>query len=242
MEPISFVLITLAGLVSGFYGTLVGGASLLTIPSLILLGLPAKLAIGTNRFSMLGGTSVGLYKFNKKKMVKYKIGLTLVLFSVIGSIIGSNLTLQVSDVILKKVVGIFVTTFLILTFFWKDYGTKKKEVKMTTKRWVFSCILIFIAGIYRGFQGGGTAVIESYILISMFGLTFIESAGTRKIMSVTSNFTSFIVFLINGYVDFLVGSVLLVSLGIGSYLGAHYSDRIGNSFIPNYISCLLNFR
>jgi len=63
MEIYKIVLMFFVGLIVSFYGTLVGGGSLITIPKLIILGLPPHTAIGTDRLGILGVTIAGLYKF-----------------------------------------------------------------------------------------------------------------------------------------------------------------------------------
>lgn len=58
-------------------GSLIGGTSLITIPTLIMLGVPAHTAIGTDRFAIFGGVLVGLYKFHKKGLIRYRVGITV---------------------------------------------------------------------------------------------------------------------------------------------------------------------
>src|SRR5258708_8667556 len=52
------VALGLAGLVGGFVNTLAGGGSLVTLPALLLLGLPADVANATNRVGVLAQSLV----------------------------------------------------------------------------------------------------------------------------------------------------------------------------------------
>ncbi|MDX2175780.1 MAG: TSUP family transporter, partial [Candidatus Sumerlaeia bacterium] len=55
---IQLALLGAAGLVGGFVNTLAGGGSLVTLPALLLLGLPADVANATNRVGVLAQSVV----------------------------------------------------------------------------------------------------------------------------------------------------------------------------------------
>ena len=89
----------------------------------------------------------------------------------------------------------------------------------------------FFLGIYGGFYGPGTATFLSYILILLFRQTFLESAATVKIAMLFVTIVAALIFAINGAVDYYLASSMFAGGFIGSYIGAHYSDRIGNVWI-----------
>ena len=47
------LLIVVTGVISGFINTLAGGGSMITLPALMLLGMPADVANATNRIGVL---------------------------------------------------------------------------------------------------------------------------------------------------------------------------------------------
>jgi uncharacterized membrane protein YfcA len=75
MELTTIGLLILAGLFAGFINTLAGSGSLITLPLLIFLGLPANVANGTNRIAVFLQSIVGLVKFQQKKVLDKKKGL-----------------------------------------------------------------------------------------------------------------------------------------------------------------------
>ena len=66
-EIITLLLVLLIGLVTGFFDSVVGAGGLISVPSLIFLGLPPQVAIATDRFGILGQTFAALVKFWKAK-------------------------------------------------------------------------------------------------------------------------------------------------------------------------------
>lgn len=53
MEPWQILLLTLTGIVAGWLNVMAGGGSLLTIPVMLFMGIPAPVANGTNRIAIL---------------------------------------------------------------------------------------------------------------------------------------------------------------------------------------------
>jgi uncharacterized membrane protein YfcA len=70
-----------------------------------------------------------------------------------------------------------------------------------------------------------------YIIIAWFRQTFIQSAATQKIASVCMTVTAATIFSMHDAVDFPLGLTMLGGCLVGSYLGAHYSERIGNVWV-----------
>ena len=58
-----------------------------------------------------------------------------------------------------------------------------------------------------------------------------ESAGTRKIMTLLVTAAATFIFIVGGVIDYPIGISLFLGMSLGSYIGAHYSDKIGNVWI-----------
>lgn len=86
MEIPGPVIIFIAAAGASAFGTLIGGASLITISTLILLGLPPHMAIGTDRFGVIGIGVAGLFKFHRKKMIDFRLSTLLAIPTLLGSI------------------------------------------------------------------------------------------------------------------------------------------------------------
>ncbi|HPX06839.1 MAG TPA: sulfite exporter TauE/SafE family protein, partial [Tenuifilaceae bacterium] len=63
-----YILMIAAGTAAGFINTLAGSGSLLTLPLLIFLGLPANVANGTNRIGILLQSIVAVGGFKQQKV------------------------------------------------------------------------------------------------------------------------------------------------------------------------------
>ena len=65
-------LLTLVGIVAGFVDTLAGGGGMLTIPSLLLAGLPPDTALATNKLQGSCGTLLATGYFVKRGQIQFR--------------------------------------------------------------------------------------------------------------------------------------------------------------------------
>jgi uncharacterized membrane protein YfcA len=239
MEFYKIFVIFFVGLFVSVLSTLVGGASVLTIPTLILLGLPPHTAIGTDRFGIMGVCLAGWYKFHKKRLINYRIGVSLTLPVIFGSFLGAHLVFEISESVLKLIIIIISIACLFFLVLNPKLGTESTKREFGKYAYLVGGLMTFVVGVYVGFYGamGGTLLL--YILILWFGQTFLESAGTQKIAALMMNAMAAIVFALNDAVSYYLAIPLFCGCIIGSYIGAHYSDRIGNIWIRRLFILLL---
>ena len=239
MDILSALIIFFVGMIVSVMGTLIGGSSLFTIPVLILLGLPPHTAIGTDRFGIMGICSAGWYQFHKKKLINYPIGITLAVPVLIGAFIGANIVFEVSESILKLIIIIISVLSLLFLILDPTRGIQGQRRSINRQDYLVGALLTFVIGVYVGFYGamGGTLLL--YVLVFWFGQTFLESAGTLKIAALSMNAMAAVVFAFNGAVNYHMALPMFCGCFIGSYVGAHYSDRIGNVWIKRLFIFLL---
>ena len=231
MNLAQLIVMFCASVIGSSFGTLVGGSSLITIPLLILLGLPPHSAIGTDRTGVTAIGLAGLYQFHKKGLIRYGIAFILGIPCLLGSFIGANLALQVSPAVMKKTIAVMTLALLALLMAKSYSGIEKASRPLTTRVVVTGTLLSLVVGIYGGFYGAGAGTFLSYILILVFGQTFLESAATLKIASILMTLTAAITFAAHGAVHYPLAVSLFLGSFIGSTAGAYYSDRIGNVWI-----------
>lgn len=229
MEPLSLIVIFIIGFIAAFVGTNVGGGGLIIIPLLVFLGMPPKIAIATMRVGTLGLTG-SIYEFHKSKKIDYKIAIPAAALSLIGAYIGSNVLIEMPDDIVSKLIGILTLVVLGVVVTNRSAGIKHITIK---NKWLepLGYLLFIFVGFWGGFFGGGTGIFASYVLIFMFGQTFLESAGTRKISIVAYSLISLAVFAANGMVEWTSGLVLLVGMFFGACAGASYAIKKGDKWV-----------
>ena len=233
------LIIFFAGFCASLFGTLVGGSSLVTIPTLLLLGASPHTAIGTDRFGIMGVCAAGWYQFHRKRLVNYRVGITLAVPVLFGSFIGANLVFEISESVLKLIIisiSIVCLGFLLLN---PNFGVGEVRRKIGMPAYIIGAAMTFVVGIYVGFYGAMGGTLLMYILILWFGQSFLESAGTLKIAALAMNGIAAVVFAFNGAIDYHLAIPMFFGCSIGSMVGSHYAERIGNIWIRRLFIVLL---
>lgn len=223
-------------MISSILGSLVGGASLLLIPSLIFIGLPPQVAIATDKFGSIGNALSAFYKFTMAGKIQWKYVPVLAFFSLVGSLIGANILLSINPKILQNAIGIILLILLPIIFLKKDIGVKSRSP--TSFKIAIGLILYLIVQIFSGFFGGVGPIIF-YILIITFGFTIIEANATQTIPILVLFISSLTIFALNGIIDYKVGAVLLVGMTIGGYIGAHIALKKGDKWVKDLFALLV---
>ena len=71
MTIIEIIVTILLGTAAGFINTFAGGGSMLVVPFLIFIGLPANVANATNRIAILLQNVVSVNGFKQKKILDF---------------------------------------------------------------------------------------------------------------------------------------------------------------------------
>ncbi len=204
----------------------VGGGGLVLLPMLIFFGLSPSQAIATNRFGALSH-NFSLIKFHQHNLVKWKLGLFLLIPTLIGTILGTIMVINIDQELFKKLIGLIIIISLILISYKEKIGIK--EIKLTKPR----LIIGFFLAILAGFLGGLFALTGLWFtyLYIFLGLTFLQSAATRKISALAVGLISVIILIYAGLVEWPVAVTMFVATGLGAWLGAILGIKFGNIWI-----------
>lgn len=228
-EVVTLPFVLLIGIATGFLDSTVGAGGSVSIPSLIFLGLPAPVAIATDRLGSVGQTAAALLKFWKSGKIRWEYIPIFIVVSLIGTGIGAKILLSIDPKILQKLVGAILLILLPITFLKKDIGVVRSAVNNFKKGVGLS--IYFVLTIFNGFLGVGTGGIAYYNSLFFFGFTLIEANATNVIPWFLLSVFSLVIYTRGGIVDYRIGAVLLVGMTIGGYIGAHIALKKGEVWI-----------
>ena len=225
----TFISVFIVGILASTFGTIVGGGTLLSIPFLMIVGLPPQVAIATERFGGIGQTITAFLKFFHSKKIAWEYIPILTLVSLAGSLIGANILVSIDPAILHNIVGITILVLLPLVFLKKSLGIERSQV--SRNKIIIGSIVYFLVQIFAAFFGGGTGTLIAYALMYFFGLTIIEATATKTIPWFFLSISSLFIFAWKGIIDYQIGAILLIGMAIGGHLGAHIALKQGNVWV-----------
>ena len=226
---------------AGLIDAIGGGGGLISLPAYLIAGLPPHAAVATNKLSSTCGTTFATLRFIKNGLVNIKLAIPSVIAAIIGSSIGANLSLLIEEeIMLYIMVAILpICAFLVLNKKLFHDGNED-QVILNRRTYITATIAALVIGMYDGFYGPGTGTFL-IIAFAIFAKISMKTANAQaKVINLTSNITSLIIFLINGEVLFSVGIVAAVCNMLGGYIGAGLVLKNGAKIVkPSIIFVLI---
>ena len=114
MEWYIYLAVIVAGFGTGFVNTLAGSGSLISLPLLIFLGIPANVANGTNRVGVLIQNLVAAESFRRQQVMDSTLGIWLGVPSIIGAIIGAQIAANLDEEMMRRPIGVLMIVMLVV--------------------------------------------------------------------------------------------------------------------------------
>lgn len=228
---ISLLFLCFAGFVAAFVDSIVGGGGIISVPAFLFAGVPAHIALGTNKFSSTFASFSSSIKFISSGKVDFKIVKFLFPFTLIGAILGVNTVLMIDAKYLNTIVLILILFVGVYSFFSKTVGLEDRFKSLNKKNLFLGIFLAFSLGFYDGFFGPGTGSFLIFGLIGIYKFDFLRAAGNAKFLNFTSNITSLVLFIIKGQVYFKIGIPVAICMIIGAKFGTGFALKKGSKVI-----------
>ena len=221
MELSSAALLFAAGFGGGVAAAIAGGASLITFPTLLAMGLPPVAANATNAVGLsLSNFMAAVADWRRRPSWGRSLSWLFVI-NLIGGAIGAVLMLATPADLLTLMVPALIggATLLFAVGPWVQQRLPAKgEGRLHFRR---VALPLFLSAIYGGYFGAGMGVINLAIL-AIGGLTDLRSTNVLKNILITGvSLSSVWVYVWQGAVVWPVMIVLMAGAIGGGYAGGH---------------------
>jgi uncharacterized membrane protein YfcA len=222
--------VPITGVIAGFINTLAGSGSLITLPILILLGLPANVANGTNRVGVLIQNVVAVATFRRHGALDSRGAWRLILPTVLGSIAGAQLAIDIDETLMRRVIGALMIVMLLVMLVQPEKWLREHATGERARYWIEAPIF-FAIGVYGGFiqAGVGIFLLAGLVLGSGFGLVGANAFKNLLVLIFTA--AALVVFVLNDQVRWDLGLLLAAGQGVGAWAAAHMAMRRGAAFV-----------
>ncbi len=226
-ELIYYGILIVTGILAGIINTLAGGGSSLTLPVLILCGLPSPVANATNRVAIFFQNITATAKFKKHGQLRVKPILHIALAAVAGAIIGSSFAINLSSEIFDKILGFLLLFVLIMVL-----KPKKKKAKPDKEVPKFLEVLIFFGiGLYGGFIQAGVGFLFLAALNIISHQDLIKSNAIKVFIIGLYTFFALVIFAIADKIVWRYGIILAVGNSLGAYIGVNLAIKKGEMIV-----------
>lgn len=226
MYDITFFTISLLismGFLAGIINTMAGGGSNLTIPALMVMGLPADIANATNRVSVLLQSFTAARGFSRHGKLDIPDLKKIVAVTLIGGLAGASLASYMPAAMLKPTLLIAMITMAGIILFKPSVvappeGTKALQISESPQ----SIPMLFLAGFYGGFVQAGVGFILLAALAGSLRYDLVRSNALKIVCTAGFTLVALAIFVYNDQVLWVPGLILAA----GSMLGAHLAVNI----------------
>ncbi|AET68540.1 putative permease [Desulfosporosinus orientis DSM 765] len=223
----SIIIICIFGFLSAAVDAISGGGGLISLPALLLVGIPPHLALGINKFASSMGSFNSSLTFARSGKVNFQLVKWLVPFTFLGASLGVWSVLRISPDFLNKIVPILVIFVGIYTLINKNLGIENRFNGYKTSSLLLGIVFAFSLGFYDGFFGPGTGSFLIFAFISVYGFDFVSASANSKVLNFTSNLASLILFAWNGKILYQYGIPMAIAMIIGSQVGTRLAITRG---------------
>lgn len=208
------LLLIVGGAAAGVINTMAGGGSALTVPLLVLAGVPGNQANGSNRVGVLAASASAVASFRRSGVDGMKDAAPVLAPAVVGSLIGAFGISQVADDTFETIFGLLLIPIIILTIFKPKPAEGVEPWSVAVTATVFLCI-----GLYGGaFQAGVGLVMLAALTRAGFDLVTANSVKVLVNLIVTA--IALPVFIVQGNVVWAPALVLAAGFLAGGWFGA----------------------
>ena len=216
------------GLLAGVVNTLAGGGSLLTVPLLVVLGLPGTIANGTNRVGILVQSLIASRGFRAEGVPGFRSALPLLAPVLAGSVVGALAVSRAPDETFERLFGVLMLVLLVPTL----RRTRSASDASPPRAWspTARAAVFFGIGLYGGAFQAGIGIVLVFAL-SHAGLDLVRANAIKMVVVAALTIVALPVFLLEQQVAWYPAVVLACGYAAGGALGARLAVRRGERLI-----------
>lgn len=219
------VLLVVGGLLAGIINAVAGGGSTLTVPLLVLAGVPGNVANGSNRIGILTSNLAAALEFRRLGVKGLSHVGSVVGPAVAGSLVGSYAVSQLTDDTFERFFGFLMIPLILLTIF----KPRPKTDGTTWRGWV-TILVFFSIGIYGGAVQAGVGLVLLAAL-TRAGFDLVTANNIKVLVNLAVTLTALPVFILNGSVRWVPAIILAAGYTLGGWLGARLAVERGDKYI-----------
>lgn len=228
-ENLYWAYIALAGFTTGLAYALGGSGGLIITPALITLGVPIHTAIGSAKLGSLAMLFSVFTKFKSSNKIRWDKTFHLTTIAVTGSIIGSLTTLSLSEGIIYPTAGLILIVIAPLTLINKTFGIE--SFAPTPSQKIIGYITFLCVMVFAGAFGAGAGILGIFVLVTFWGFTAFQAHASQTVPFLILNIVSASIFFWQGYVDLRISTILLITMTLGGWIGAHFAIKGGDKTV-----------
>lgn len=231
-----FVASLVANLLSALAG---GGAGLVQLPVLILLGLSFPLALATHKLASVAlGVGASL-RHARERSLNPRLAAFVLVCGLPGVVLGARVVLALPPKLCTLLLGLLTIALGLYSIAKPDLGTQSTVRQLDRRGLAIGGAGLFAIGFLNGSLTSGTGLFVTLWLVRWFGLDYGRAvAYTLILVGLFWNGAGALTLGIHGQIAWSWVPVLLAGSIAGGYLGAHLAIAKGSRLVKRAFEVL----
>lgn len=231
-----YLLLFSTGVIAGFINTIAGGGSNITLPALMIMGMPADVANATNRVGVALQCMVGTAGFHKQGSLELNDTPLMLGIALTGGLAGAIAASFMPNLYLKPILltAMIIMAFIILvspSIITPPANTPIKRIKDSP----IAIGILLMAGFYGGFIQAGVGFILIGAIAGTLRYDLLRTNAIKSLIILGFSLVALIVFIPRGQVAWVPGLVLAAGSMIGAYFSVHVAIKISQQALKWFI-------
>lgn len=216
-------------MVAGFIDAIAGGGGLITVPALMLAGLPPAAAIATNKVQSVFGSGSATLAFARAGMIEWRKARVGIICVAISAMAGAYALQFFSAEFLSDFIPILLIAVALYFAFAPNLSDEPRRHLISVP--VHGVLIGTGLGLYEGFFGPGFGSLLAMSYVALLGYGVKKATAQTKLLNFVANASSLVVFLIMGQALVKLGLIMAIGQFCGATLGAQVAIKHGAKII-----------
>lgn len=214
-----------AAFAAGFIDSIAGGGGLITVPALMLAGIPPAQALATNKVQGAFGAATAAISYARRGLVdpRQQIGAAALAFA--AGLTGALLVTFIPTQALRYILPVLLIG--IAVFFALKPGLNDFDRVRRVSPAFFTALIVPVIGFYDGLLGPGAGAFYMLGFVLLAGYGILKATAHTKFLNLASNLGGLVAFAMVGQPLWLLGLVMAAAQVGGAMVGSRVAMRSG---------------
>ena len=218
-----------AAFAAGFVDSIAGGGGLITLPALLVAGVPPVEAVGTNKLQSTFGTAMASYRYWRAGLVDTKDLALNIVATLAGAALGASALRWIDPALLARLIPLFMVAIALYFAFGPKASDVDRVARFSPR--AFAWGVAAPIGFYDGMLGPGTGSFFALGFVTLAGLGLLKATANTKVLNFASNVSGLLVLALSGHVIASIGLPMAVGQTLGAYVGSRTAISHGAAVI-----------
>lgn len=233
-------LLAIAGFAAGFINIIAGGGAMITVPLMILFGMPADVANGSNRLAVITQSLVAVQRFNQKDIFKGIDIVALLAPTVLGTILGALLISYLPEHMIKMVLlSTMIVIAIAIMFFPESVFANEDEAPLHIRDRPSGIFWMFLAGFYGGAIQAGVGFLLLAILGGVLRYDLVRGNALKMVCTLLFGCLSLLIFVYRGQVWWGPAIILGISSVAGVIVSVNFALKVQQSTLKKILLAMV---